>query len=55
MESKYVLEVCEYSMTYQSGGSNERDLSIMNAAFRLQKRISTGNTLVLVRVEKIKS
>lgn len=55
MESKYILEVEEDTMTYRSGGNRERDLNILNAAIRLQNSIRKGNTLVTIRVVEIKA
>jgi len=48
MESKYILEVSEYSVSYSSRPGKED--TVRDAAHRIQRRITSGNTIVLVRV-----
>lgn len=48
MESKYRLEVSEFSMSYCLPPGKE-DV-VREAARRIQRRIISGNTIVLVRV-----
>lgn len=44
MESKYLAEITEHSLSYRTKDSAEA------AAMRLHNRIRSGNTLVIVRV-----